>query len=203
MTQYHFLDESGDPPPGLASHFALAMVQLPEHKALSELAAARRTLHLVETFEFKYHKTSFAQKDVFFQAIRPLDFRVRAVVVNKAQLTAPWTHFRGMNFAIEVTAQLVVRVSALDIADDVLVMDGATLALRRGLRIRLSELCRTTRRTRPFAKIISAESDRDDNLQLADMLIGAVRQYALDADTQYNQSFAKKVTDLWLLSASK
>jgi hypothetical protein len=173
--------------------------QLPEHKALSELAATRRMLHLVETFEFKYHKTSFAQKDVFFQTIHPLEFRVRAVVINKAQLAAPWTNFQGMKFVIEVAAQLVLRASALDLADDVLVMDGATPALRRGLRIRLSELCRVRGRTRPFAKLVSAESSRDDDLQLADMLVGAIRQHVQATESRHYRSFAHKVTDLWRL----
>ncbi len=65
MTQYHFLDESGDP--GLvgsassSSHFALAMVQLTERAPLPDLARTRQRLHLPPGFEFKYHKTTLEQ----------------------------------------------------------------------------------------------------------------------------------------------
>jgi hypothetical protein len=72
VTQYHFLDDSGDP--GLegqassSSHFTLAMVQLPERVPLSELARVRQILHLKPNFEFKYHKTTSEQKRIFFHS---------------------------------------------------------------------------------------------------------------------------------------
>jgi hypothetical protein len=57
MTQYFFVDESGDPglegEPGSSSHFVIAMVQLPERRPLYPLARVRKTLGLSPTFEFK------------------------------------------------------------------------------------------------------------------------------------------------------
>ena len=64
----------------------------------------------------------------------------------------------------------------LDVANDVLIVDGATLHFLRALRVRLSEECHKTGRVRPFRKIISGDSSRDDGLQLADMITGAARQ---------------------------
>ena len=49
MTQYHFLDDSGDPglegKSGSSSHFILAMVQLPQRAPLAELESVRRMFH--------------------------------------------------------------------------------------------------------------------------------------------------------------
>ncbi len=50
MTQYHYLDDSGDPgldgSPSSSSHFALAMVQLAGSDPLPELATLRQKLYL-------------------------------------------------------------------------------------------------------------------------------------------------------------
>lgn len=90
MTQYHFLDDSGDPglrrAAGSSSYFALALVQMPERIALNPLAKIRQVFYLPREFEFNYHKTTAAHKAAFFEAIQPIAFRVRAVVVDKAHL---------------------------------------------------------------------------------------------------------------------
>jgi len=196
MTQYHFLDESGDPGPHSNPYFALALVQLAARQPLAEIAAARQALHLLPTFEFKYHKTTPAQREVFFRLVQPLAFRVRASVVEKSRLP-PELALPGLAFIVEWTARLILRASELDIANDVLVMDGAAPSLRRALRVRLSNECRRQNRARPFAKIIGGDSSRDDGLQLADMVVGAVRQKIVGGDDRFYAPFAPKVTDLW------
>ena len=61
MTQYFFVDESGDP--GLegqassSSHFVITMVQLPARVSLRPLVNLRKALQVKTTFEFKYHTT--------------------------------------------------------------------------------------------------------------------------------------------------
>jgi len=82
MTQYFFVDESGDPglegEAGSSSHFVITMVQLPERVPLYPLAQVRKTLGLSPTFEFKYYKTATAPKDRFFREVLSIPFRVRA-----------------------------------------------------------------------------------------------------------------------------
>ncbi len=197
MTQYFFLDESGDPGRSSTSHFTLALVQLARREPLKELALAREALNLSPSFEFKYHKTTKAQNEVFFRSIEPLAFRVRAVVVDKSQLPVAVMKLRGRDFIVDWTTRLILRASELDIADDVLIMDGAVPSLLRALRIRLSEECRARQRKRPFAKFVSADSDREDGLQLADMIVGAVRQHVVEGNSQHFNTFARKVADLW------
>jgi len=69
MTQYFFVDESGDA--GLegqassSSHFVITMVQLPARVSLRPLVSLRKALQVKPTFEFKYHTTTTSQKALF------------------------------------------------------------------------------------------------------------------------------------------
>lgn len=207
MTQYHFLDESGDP--GLtgasssSSYFALAMVQLAERAPLSDLARARQQLHLQPAFEFKYHKTTPEQKTVFFRSIQQMPFRVRALVIEKSSLPQRYAVLTGQELIVSFIVALILRSSPLDIADDVLVIDGAKRAFLWKFRVNLSQECRRLKRIRSFGTIVGGDSRRDDGLQLADMLVGAVRQYVASGENSYYRTFADKVIDLWEVGTNK
>jgi hypothetical protein len=200
MTQYFYVDESGDA--GLQSHksspyFAMAMVQMPSWEPIPELATLREELHLAPSFEFHFVKMAAKQKQAFYQALPPVFFRVRAAVLLKDKLPAQYRNLNGFDLTIELLTRLTLRASPLDIGNDILVIDGATDALRSALRIRLSRECKPIKRVRPFKKIATANSCREDGLQLADMVAGAIRERAWKHDTSYFQVFAKKVVDLW------
>lgn len=201
MTQYHFLDESGDPgfndSESSSRHFVLAMVQMPVRMPLPELASVRQTLHLPPRFEFKYHKTKPRQKIIFFKTIQPLAFRVRAVVIDKSVVRNSFIGVKSQNFIVEFLAQLALRAPTLDLASDILIIDGATPSYPRALRIKLSRECRKLNRIRPFKQIVSADSDRDDGLQLADMIVGAIRRHSAGIETEFYEAFKNKVVDLW------
>jgi hypothetical protein len=201
VTQYHNFDESGDP--GLSrsahssSHLVLAMVQLPERGPLPELTALRQILRLPPNFEFKFHKSTELQKEAFFAATVPIAFRVRAVVIDKSGLPPRFRSLHGAALVGQFLVALALRASPLDIADDILVLDGATPAFRRALRIMLSEACRSSGRIRPFKKIVSGDSSREDGLQLADMIAGAIRRQATGQEGLHCERFASKILDLW------
>lgn len=201
MAQYFHLDDSGDPgmdrAAGSSNHFTLAMVQLPERAPIDVFAAVRETLYLPSSFEFHYYRSKPHQKVIFFNAIKRLRFRVRAVFINKYALEKAYQAMDGQQFAIEFLTRLILRASDLDIGNDVLVIDGATLAFMRALRIRLSQECRSYKRVRPFRKIVSGESKREDGLQLADMIAGAVSNHLLGEESAFYPMFADKVSDLW------
>jgi hypothetical protein len=169
VTQYHFLDDSGDPglegKPGSSGHFALAMVQLAERAPLPDLARTRQLLHLPSSFEFKYHKATAEQKTIFFRSVRSLPFRVRAVVICKPDLPEEFLALGGLDLAVEFIVNLALRASPLDIADDILVIDAAKRAFLWRLRVGLSQECRRQRRVRSFRTIVGGDSSRDDGLQ--------------------------------------
>jgi hypothetical protein len=140
---------------------------------------------------------SAAQKQAFYQAVIPVAFRVRSAVLLKDELSALYRQMSGFDLTVDLLTHLTLRASPLDIGNDILVMDGATDALRSALRVRLSQECRKINRVRPFGKIATASSRREDGLQLADMVAGAIRDHALGRNFEYRQMFARKIVDLW------
>jgi len=200
MAQYFYADESGEPglkSPRGSTYFVIALAQMPSCESIFELAALRKELRLAPSFEFHYAKMSALQRQAFYQASASVEFRVRAAVVLKDELSAFYREMNGFEFTIELLARLTLRASPLDIGNDILVIDGATDALRSALRIRLSQECRQSNRIRPFSKIATANSRKEDGLQLADMVVGAIRDYALGHNSAYRQTFIKKIVDLW------
>jgi Protein of unknown function (DUF3800) len=203
LTQYHHIDESGDP--GLSSkkkgstYFVIAMVQLPSRNAIIQFADLRRELHLPVDFEFHYKKMSARQKACFFEAISKLPYRARSIYLDKDSCSVPIRSLNGLDLTVELITQLVLRASPLDIAEDILVLDAAPPLLRKKLRVRLTEECQRTQRIRPFKKIVSAASSSEEGLQLADMLAGAIRQHILRENDVYYATFENRVVDLYWL----
>jgi hypothetical protein len=204
MTQYFFVDESGDPGldggAGSSSHFVLAMVQLPNRAPLDSLAHVRQALGFPDTFEFKYHKTASAPKDLFFSEVVSIPFRVRAAVVDKQQLLLSWRHFLPQDLVKELIVQMTFRASELDIANELLIIDGATPAFCRSLRVQFTDRCKQQRRIRPFKHIVGANSRNEDGLQLADMVAGAIRLYAMGGSSDHFYCIRQRIVDFWELS---
>jgi hypothetical protein len=201
MTQYFFVDESGDA--GLAGqasssrYFVLTMVQLPDRASLRPLVHLRKVLHLSATFEFKYHTASTAQKDRFFKDVLTVPFRVRAAVLEKARINTQWRLLQPSELVMELIISLTLRASQLDIANDVLIIDGAAQAFCRQLRVRFTERCKQEKRIRPFKNIIGANSRNEDGLQMADMMAGAIRLHAMNISNEHFHYISSRVVDLW------
>lgn len=201
MTQYFFVDESGDAGLGRqassSSHFVIAMIQLPERIALSPLVALRQELNLSPYFEFKYHKTTNFQKDRFFSEIEEIPFRARIAILDKVTIGRLFEKYSPSDLVFELMIGLTLRASELDISNDILVMDGATPSFRKDLRVRFSERCKQNGRIRPFKNIIGADSKKEDGLQLADMVAGAVRVHATGNPSRHFHSISPFIVDLW------
>jgi hypothetical protein len=204
MTQYFFVDESGDPGlegwAGSSSHFVVAMVQLPDRTPLNPLIRVRKALGLSPTFEFKYYNTAAAPKERFFREILAIPFRVRAVIVNKQRLQFNWRNLSPKELTIQLIIHLTFRASELDIANEILIIDGATPAFCRDLRVQFTEQCKQEkRRIRPFKNIVGANSRNEDGLQLADMIAGAIRLHAMNIYSEHFYYISARIVDLWEL----
>jgi len=201
--QYFFVDESGDA--GLegqassSSHFVVAMVQLPERAPLKPLVELRKTLHVPSNFEFKYHQSKPLQKDRFFREVLAVEFRVRAVIVDKAQLGSKFNNLNPQALTMELIIGLTMHASELDIANEILIIDGATPSFCRNLRIQFSERSKREKRIRPFKNIIGGDSKREDGLQLADMIAGAIRVHAIGISSGHFDVISSRIVDLWNL----
>jgi hypothetical protein len=203
MTQYFFIDESGDP--GLegqassSSHFVITMVQLPARVSLRPLVNLRKALQVKTTFEFKYHTTTTTQKDLFFREVLHIPFRIRAVALNKVHVGIQWRNLQSPELVAELIIRLTFRASELDIANEVLIIDGATPAFCRHLRVRFTERCKQEKRIRPFKNIIGANARNEDSLQMADMMAGAIRLHAMNICSEHFYYISSRIVDLWEL----
>ena len=201
MTQYFFVDESGDA--GLdgqassSSHFVMAMIQLPERAAINPLVDLRNALHVSPNFEFKYHQSKPLQKDRFFHDVLKTPFRVRAVVLDKVRAGQSFNHLSPRELIIELIVGLTMRAEELDISNEILIVDGATPAFCRDLRVEFTKRYRSEERIRPFKNIIGADSKNEDGLQLADMIAGAIRLYATGLSSEHFQVISPRIVDLW------
>jgi hypothetical protein len=203
MTQYFFVDESGDPrlegQASSSSHFVITMVQLPARVSLRPLVNLRKTLQVKTTFEFIYHTTTTSQKYLFFKEVLNIPFRVRAVALNKAHLGVQWRNLEPPELVAELIIRLTFRARELDIANEVLIMDGATPAFCRHLRVWFTEWCKQEKRIRPFKNIIGANSRNEDGLQMADMMAGAIRLHVMNISSEHFYWISSRIVDLWEL----
>jgi hypothetical protein len=94
---------------------------------------------------------------------------------------------------------LTFRASELDIANEILIIDGATPAFCRNLRVQFTDQCKRQRRIRPFKNIVGANSRNEDGLQLADMIAGAIRLHAMDIYSEHYFCISARIVDLWEL----
>jgi hypothetical protein len=70
MTEYFFVDESGEP--GFhrfrgSPYFVLVMVQTTGWHPIPELVALKKEMHLSPSFEFHYSKMSYQDKAAFYR----------------------------------------------------------------------------------------------------------------------------------------
>lgn len=198
------IDESGDPGfklvRGSSSHFVVAMVIFDDfekaEKAASVIAALRAKLRVKP--EFKFTKSHNNVRDSFFEAVSPLDFRLRALIVNKQSLYS--SNLREdtdcfYNFFV----QTLIRNDNGTLANASVKIDGS------GDREFKKQLQAYLRKQLPMGRVRKlrfVDSANDDLVQLADMCAGAILR-ARRSDEKQNDRWlvmlkrARRVEDLW------
>lgn len=197
------IDESGDAgfklARGSTPHFVVAMVIFDDFKeaerASAIIEAARASLRIRP--EFKFNKCSVQVKDGFFEAVSPCKFSVRALVVDKSKIYSDnlrENKDRFYNFFVKTLLQ----------------HDGNALA---GARVKIDgsgdrefkrELGAYLKREAGEGKIASvkfAESHRDNLIQLADMVAGAIarsyREGDRNAHDRWRKMLGDKIRNIW------
>lgn len=177
------IDESGDPGfklvRGSSSHFVIAMVIFDDEGDAEKASAAIRDLRgqLRLKTEFKFAKSHDNVKDAFFDCVCAYPFRVRAVVVDKSAIYSGNLRTRKALFYNFFVKSLLEHDNGR-LHDARVKIDGS------GDRRFRNELNTYLRRELHEGKVRSvkfAESHRDNLIQLADMVAGAIlRSYRLD-----------------------
>jgi hypothetical protein len=197
------IDESGDAgfklARGSTPHFIVAMVifdDFKEAERTSEIIEAARVSLRIKP-EFKFNKCSAKVKDEFFLAVAACKFTVRAIAIDKAKIYSD-----NLRENKEMFYNFFVK--------SLLQHDGNALV---GARVKIDgsgdrefkrELAAYLKRESAEGKIVSvkfAESHRDNLIQLADMVAGAIARSYREGDRNEHDRWRKmlnsKVRNIW------
>ena len=197
------IDESGDAgfklARGSTPHFVVAMVIFDGFKeaerASAIIEAARVSLRIKP--EFKFNKCSAQVKDGFFEAVASCKFSVRALVVDKSKIYSENLRDnkdRFYNFFVKTLLQ-----------HDNNALAGARVKIDgSGDREFKRELAAYLKRESEAGKIASvkfSESHRDNLIQLADMVAGAIARSYREGDRNTHDRWRKmlnsKIRNVW------
>lgn len=197
-----FIDESGDPgfkvSKGSSPLFVVSLVAF--KKVEDSVVAQEAIAGVASTFkisnEFKFSQSRDEVRDAFFAALRPIEFCVRAIVIQKAKIYSP--HLRTDKeafYAYFVKSMLKFDNGLLENAK--VIIDGS------GDQSFKKELSRYLKRhTGPGAirDVRFSNSKNDRLVQMADMCTGAIaRSYRDDrADARrWLDMLNGKIENIW------
>jgi len=183
-----FLDESGDPgmklSGGSSDLFIVALVIFNDrdeaHACDTRIDLLRRELKMPEGMEFKFHKSNQVIRSIFLEAVGRYDFFYFGIVINKSELLSP--NFRIKDSFYKYTCSLVFENAKPHLNDATVVIDGSG---SRDFRNQLSSYLKRRINDqknggRQIGKVKIQDSHRNNLLQLADMVCGAVARSYTD-----------------------
>ncbi len=205
-TVYAFMDESGDAGSnvrkGASPHFVLVLVETTEPDQLRDaLEQLRVRLNLPREFEFHYSETHMPwARAGFFALLSSLEMRVRAAVLDKSKLPKEAARWRKLEMYEYVLSELVKRSRPAELRDAILIVDGERASgnepFLRGLRQAMSALGEKQHRGRIFKAIVLKQAKREDGLQYADMIAGAIAEGVKHGESPYDMAIAEKLAIL-------
>ncbi|MFQ5859327.1 MAG: DUF3800 domain-containing protein [Anaerolineae bacterium] len=206
--RYAFGDEAGDPgfafDRGSTRYFVALLLLLDDPEPLRHrVDRLRQQLGLPSHVEFKFHKTSDANRRAFLAALRPHPFVGRALVIDKSRLPAEWCRMRDVEFYASCFAELITQVPTGELGGTILVLDqyGAPKTTLRELRRRLKTLG-VGQVPRPFKKISLKRSKGENLIQCADMVVGALMRELSEGDSSFFDLVRDKVV-VWEFQTNK
>lgn len=200
-----FIDDSGDPgfkiQKGSSSVFVIVLVifddtLIAEETALS-LKKLRRVLKFPDTVEFKFHKSRKEIKRKFLETCAKYNFRIRAIVVKKANIYSNYLRTNKDSFFNYVVMQ-VLKNSGKKITRAKLRFDRrGEKRIRDELRAYLSrELDNKTNHV--FTELKFTDSKQNILIQLADMMAGCIASYHKGKDRDLYKIMQKRLEDVWV-----
>lgn len=176
-----FVDESGDPglklDGGSTAYFIVTIVVFEDHDeaqaADQRITLLRRELDLSEKFEFHFSKCHQELRERFLAAVVPYDFLYLGIVINKALLYGPGFQYRESFY--KYVCGLVFENAKPYLDEAIVIFDGSgSKDFRRQLERYLKRRINTTGSARRIRKVKIQESRRNNLIQLADMICGAL-----------------------------
>lgn len=200
-----FIDESGDAGmklDGSSTPFLTVVVVVfndlnTAHVADAMIEDKKKSLGMGRGWEFKFNKASKSRRLDFLDMVRDLDFEIFGVVVNKAKLLGPISELTVPIYELACSRACENAREALKNAT--VVIDGSgSRDFRRSFTSQLRKHLRLATGESQFKKLKFENSEKNNLLQLADMVCGAIaRSYSGKSDaTEYRSILIAKETSV-------
>jgi hypothetical protein len=157
---------------GSSSHFVIAMVIFNSDEVAEAASRAISDLKLslgINT-EFKFSKTSSERRDKFFDKMHNFDFKVRALVVNKAIIHSPQLRTDKSSFYNYFLKQLIHHDNSALINASIKIDGSGDKIFKRKLQAYLRQELSANK----IKKFRFIDSKKDNLIQLADMVVGVI-----------------------------
>jgi hypothetical protein len=187
-----FLDESGDTglklDGGSSKYFIVALVAFEDHEEALAVDAhidlLRQEMGLSDRFEFHFNKMKASQRKKFLLAVAAYEFFYWGVVINKAKLSGGGFQFDGSFY--KYACGLVFEIAKPHLNNTIVVVDGSgSKDFRNQLKTYLVRLLAVDSGKCLIKKLKIGDSAKNNLLQLADMVVGAVaRAYSGKSDAR-------------------
>ena len=201
--QLVFIDDSGDPGfkfnRGSSTHFVVVCVifdnEIDAEFASVSIKKLKRDLGWKSDHEFKFNKNTYEQRIALLKVARKLDFKARAVVVDKTKLSEKLTTDDA--FYRFIIRELLARND--DLTGARVYLDGSA---GKDYRNRAASYLRRelNKGSRKISGLRFVDSKTDNLIQLSDMIAGSIRRkYDLTkADRhEYCGIIKPKMEDVW------
>ena len=205
--RYTIIDDSGDPgfktKKGATTHFVIACVIFDDELVAEETALTikkyRRKVGFPDTVEFKFSKSRNEIRKGFLRTIAKFDFRIRAIVVNKATIHSEELKHSKDSFYNYFIKQVLLHNKdtlknskiKLDGHGDRLFRKNLTTYLRRELNTPQRKVMKNMRLVNSRQNVL---------IQMADMISGAIRRsydFSRKDNKTYRAIINKRIEDCW------
>src|SRR3989338_5497825 len=192
-----FIDESVDTgltiEKGATKYFIIVMVAFEDNDEASacnkRIDLLRRELRLSPDYEFHFHRNSDRAREAFLRAVLPYQFFYYGIVINKEKLFGEG--FKNKESFYKYATSLLFENAKEKLEHATIIIDESRPQLfKYQLASYLRKKINTTDR-RHIHKVKMQDSKRNNLLQLADMIAGAVNKSLIDGED--NQKFRKVI----------
>jgi len=199
--QLIFIDDSGDPGLKLnrmaSRYFVITCVVFDDCVCAEEASATikrlKHDLNIKQTTEFHFKSDSHKRRLQFFEGTKRINYRVRAIVVDKKHFNAP-AKMDADNFYKFIIKEVLDKYKDMKTARVYLDGGGGRNYRKRTVSYFRKSLNKTGRKMSDFKFV---DSETDNLIQLADMVAGAIRKKYNTNKDDYYKLFKKKIENLW------
>jgi len=182
-----FIDESGDPglkvDSGSTRYFVVTLVffeDIDEAIACDQrIGLLKKELRLRDSIEFKFSKANFEQRVAFIKAVLPYSFFFFSVVINKDPKKLWGDGFKVKESFYKYTCGLVFENAKPYLKNAIVIIDGCG---SRTFRLQLQTYLKHKVGNGIIEKIKIQDSKKNNLIQLADMVAGAVNRSFTNRD---------------------